>query len=50
MGLGIRRLTGNYFEIRAGRDLRAVFSLERNTATLLMVGGHDEVRRFLKNL
>lgn len=49
-GLGIRRLQKNHFELRGSRDLRVVFELEGRTATLRMVGNHDEVRRFLKNL
>jgi mRNA-degrading endonuclease RelE of RelBE toxin-antitoxin system len=49
-GLGIRRLSGSYFEFRANRETRIVFKLERSTLTLLMVGNHDEVRRFLRNL
>ena len=40
----------NHFELRGSRDLRVVFELEGRTATLRMVGNHDEVRRFLKNL
>lgn len=48
-GLGIRRLKGNYFEFRVGRDLRVVFTLEGSTAILRMVGNHDKVRAFLKN-
>ena len=47
-GLGIRRLRGSYFEFRVGRDMRVVFKLEGSTASLKMVGDHDEVRRFLK--
>jgi mRNA-degrading endonuclease RelE of RelBE toxin-antitoxin system len=49
-GLGIRRLKKNHFEFRAGRDARVVFKLEGSTVTLRMVGDHDDVRRFLKNL
>ncbi len=49
-GLGIRRLKGGYFEFRAGRDTRIVFKLEGSTASLLLVGDHDDVRRFLKNI
>ena len=48
--LGIRRLQQNHFECRVGRDLRVVFVLKNNTATLRMVGTHDAVRRFLRNL
>ena len=49
-GLGIRRLRGHYFEFRAGRDIRVVFTLEGSTAILRTVGSHDDVRKFLKNL
>ena len=48
-GLGIRRLKRDYFEFRAGRDTRVVFSLEGSVATLRMVGTHDDVRKFLRN-
>lgn len=40
-GLGIRRLQGNYFEVRIGRDLRVVFTLEGRTAILRTIGNHD---------
>ena len=46
-GLGIRRLGGNLYEFRVGRDMRVVFELEGSAATLKMVGSHDVVRRFL---
>lgn len=49
-GLGIRRMKGGDFEFRVGRDIRVVFTLEGSTATLRMVGSHDEVRKYLKNL
>ena len=49
-GLGIRRLKRNYFEFRAGRATRVVFQLEGCTATLRMVGNHDDVRKYLRNL
>ncbi len=49
-GLGVRRLQGNYFECRIGRDLRAVFKLEGSTLTMAMLGNHDEVRKFVKGL
>lgn len=49
-GLGIRRLTGSYFEFRVGRDTRVVFTLKGDTAILRMVGNHDQVRAYLKNV
>jgi mRNA-degrading endonuclease YafQ of YafQ-DinJ toxin-antitoxin module len=49
LGLGIRRLKGGDFEVRVGRDLRMVFTLEGSNAILRMVGNHDDVRRYLRN-
>jgi len=48
-GLGIRRLGGNLYELRVGRDLRVVFELNDSRAELMMIGSHDDVRRFLIN-
>jgi mRNA-degrading endonuclease RelE of RelBE toxin-antitoxin system len=48
-GLGIRRLFGYVFEFRVGRELRVVFELTKGSASLLLVGTHDDVRRFIKN-
>ena len=49
-GLGIRRLDGNLYEFRVGRDLRVVFELQGSTAELGMIGNHDDIRKYLKNL
>jgi len=50
-GLGLRRLQKDFFEFRVGRDLRVVFKLlDRDSALLALIGNHDDVRRFLKNL
>lgn len=48
-GLGVRKLGGNLHEFRVGRDLRVVFELQGSRAEFVMIGNHDEVRRFLMN-
>lgn len=50
-GLGLRKIhpTG-IWEVRVGLGLRLVFALASNTLTLVRVGNHDEVRRYLKSL
>lgn len=48
-GLGIRRLKRDYFEFCADRA-RMVFKLEGSTASVMLVGNHDDVQRFIKNL
>lgn len=50
VGLGIRKLVKNYFEMRIGLDLQLVFKLDSDSLTFTFTGTHDEVRRFLKQL
>lgn len=47
LGLGLRKLKGHYWEVRAGLDSRIFFSLEGDLATFILVGSHDQVRRRL---
>ena len=47
-GLGIRKLTGSFFEIRIGLDVRLVFQNRPECLFFLMVGNHDEVQKFLR--
>jgi mRNA-degrading endonuclease YafQ of YafQ-DinJ toxin-antitoxin module len=46
--LGIRKLTGNYFEIRVGLDIRLIFQNRADCLLFLMAGNHDEVQKFLR--
>ena len=48
LGLGIRKLTGNYYEIRVGRGLRLIFCNCAESLLFVMAGSHDEVRKFLR--
>jgi len=49
-GLGIRKLTRDYFELRVGRDMRSVFKLEKEAVTFVFAGNHDEIQRFLRSV
>jgi mRNA-degrading endonuclease YafQ of YafQ-DinJ toxin-antitoxin module len=50
-GLGIRKLHGSgIWEARAGLGLRIVFALEPGLLTVVRVGSHDDIRRFLREL
>lgn len=50
-GLGIRKLhPSGIWEARVGLGLRLVFALEADRLTLVRVGTHDEVRRYLREL
>jgi mRNA-degrading endonuclease YafQ of YafQ-DinJ toxin-antitoxin module len=47
-GLGIRKLSASYFEVRVGLDIRLVFQNLPDCVLFVMVGNHDEVRAFLR--
>lgn len=47
-GLGIRHLEKHTYEFRVGIDLRVIYMLEKNKVVLVLLGRHDDVRRFLK--
>lgn len=50
-GLGIRKLHGSgIWEARLGLGLRLVFSLEPGLLTLVRVGSHADVQRYLRDL
>jgi len=48
-GLGIRKLSSAYFEIRVGLDLRLVFQNRPECLLFVMAGNHDEVQVFLRS-
>jgi mRNA-degrading endonuclease RelE of RelBE toxin-antitoxin system len=50
-GVGLRKIhaTG-IWEARLGLGLRVVFTTEAGLITLVRVGDHDEIRRYLKTL
>jgi hypothetical protein len=49
-GLDIRRLRRNYFECRAGLQIRLIFRAEPGVLVLLTAGDHKHVRNFLKKM
>ena len=49
-GLGLKKLTRRHWEIRAGLQLRVVYELEQSLISLIIVGNHNDVERFLRNV
>jgi mRNA-degrading endonuclease YafQ of YafQ-DinJ toxin-antitoxin module len=47
-GIGLRSV-GNYFECRAGLDLRLLFVASHGDLVLVTVGSHDHIARFIRN-
>jgi len=48
-GLGLKRLVGDYWEIRTSLKTRVIFELG-NPLGFLLVGSHDAVRRFIREV
>ena len=50
-GLGLRKLhASGVWEERIGLELRMLIQMAPDTAVLRLLGTHDEVRKYLKNL
>ena len=49
-GLSIQRLRQNYFECRAGLDIRLAFRAERGRLIFVAAGDHNEIRKLIKSL
>jgi mRNA-degrading endonuclease RelE of RelBE toxin-antitoxin system len=49
-GLGLKQLRTNLWEIRSSLQERILFSFDNDTIRFTLIGDHDEIRRFLKNL
>ena len=48
LGLGLKKLGPGVYEFRAGLALRGVYVEEESLLVLVLLGSHDEVRRFLR--
>jgi mRNA-degrading endonuclease RelE of RelBE toxin-antitoxin system len=48
-GLGFKKINHDKYELRVSIRIRVVMKSEGDTFYLVLVGNHDEVRRYLKN-
>jgi hypothetical protein len=47
-GIGLRRLRRGIFEARIGLQLRVLFECDGDLLVVKWMGGHDEIRRYLR--
>lgn len=47
-GLGIKRLQGDFWELRSDIRDRVIFLLRTDVIEVIFVGNHDDIRRFLR--
>ena len=49
-GLGLKRLTRDFWEARKGINARILFRWTGDLVEFVLAGNHDDVKRFLKNI
>lgn len=49
-GVGLKRLRGDYWEIRIGLKKRVLLRWSKDAIEFVLAGSHDSIRRFLKNI
>jgi mRNA-degrading endonuclease RelE of RelBE toxin-antitoxin system len=49
-GIGLKRLKGDYWEIRKGLKARILFRWEGDLVEFILAGDHDDIHRCLKNI
>ena len=49
MGVGLRRLDDDYWEIRKGLSYRILFRWRKDSIEFILAGSHDSIKDFLKN-
>ncbi|MDO9573045.1 MAG: hypothetical protein Q7J37_04105 [Candidatus Omnitrophota bacterium] len=49
-GIGLKRLKGNFWEIRHGLKARILFRWKGDLVEFILAGDHNDIKRFLKNI
>ena len=49
-GLGLKRLKGNYWEVRKGLRVRILFRCEGDLVEFILAGDHNDIKRYLRNI
>jgi mRNA-degrading endonuclease RelE of RelBE toxin-antitoxin system len=49
IGVGLKRLSDDYWEIRKGVRYRILFRWRKDAVEFILAGDHDSIKDFLKN-
>ena len=49
-GIGLKKLRGDYWEVRRGLKMRIILRWHRDLVEFVLAGGHDDIRRYLKRI
>lgn len=47
-GIGLKRLTGDYWEVRKGRKVRIIFRWNKDLVEFILAGNHSDIKRYLR--
>jgi mRNA-degrading endonuclease RelE of RelBE toxin-antitoxin system len=49
-GIGLKRLKGDFWEIRKGLKARILFRWQGELVEFVLAGDHNDIKRYLKNI
>jgi mRNA-degrading endonuclease RelE of RelBE toxin-antitoxin system len=49
-GIGLKRLKGDYWEVRHGLKTRLILRWNRDLVEFILAGNHEDVKRYLKRI
>ena len=49
IGIGLKRLDDDFWEIRKGLKYRILFRWQKNSIEFILAGDHDSIKNFLKS-
>lgn len=49
-GIGLKRLKGDFWEIRKGLKARVLFRWQGDLVEFVLAGDHNDIKRYLKNI
>jgi len=47
-GIGLKRLKGDYWEVRRGLKTRLIFRWNKDLVEFILAGSHDDIKRYLR--
>jgi len=49
-GIGLKRLKGDYWEVRHGLKMRLILRWNEDLVEFILAGSHDAIRKYLKGI
>ncbi len=49
-GIGLKKLRGDYWEVRRGLKTRIILRWHKDLVEFILAGSHDEIKRYLRRI